>query len=278
MNISTHCLSVCVATAVCFAGMSAQGAILVPAVDASIFDGFEAPKEGLPDFVVDGGVGVLQVFNLTNIEERCLVEFRLGNLSEPVTSARLVLPVFTANGPFPIPLDLFAYIGDGSATLADFDAGTLVASLNYSNQVFVVFDVTGVVSNLAAAGAFYAGFILRVPVPVPVPGNGPFVAFYSTDWVMQYGGPLPTLLLNDADGDGVEDRFDQCPDTAPDAAVNEQGCSIEQLCPCDGPWTSRQAYLRCVRRSVLDFLRAERITKEEGRALLHQAVRSDCGR
>ena len=40
----------------------------------------------------------------------------------------------------------------------------------------------------------------------------------------------------DLDGDGVLNDEDQCPDTAPGAVVHpNHGCSIEQLCPCEGP-------------------------------------------
>ena len=88
----------------------------------------------------------------------------------------------------------------------------------------------------------------------------------------------PTLLINDVDGDGIRDPLDQCPDTAWGAVVNEAGCSIEQLCPCEGPWASRHEYMRCVKRTVREFLECGRISKEDARALLNEAMRSDCGR
>jgi hypothetical protein len=44
------------------------------------------------------------------------------------------------------------------------------------------------------------------------------------------------ILPLDADDDGVSDYLDACPDTPPGTVVNDAGCSIEQLCPCDGPW------------------------------------------
>src|SRR5207249_8785497 len=40
----------------------------------------------------------------------------------------------------------------------------------------------------------------------------------------------------DEDKDGVPDSRDQCPGTAPGAIVNADGCSIDQLVPCEGTW------------------------------------------
>jgi hypothetical protein len=44
-------------------------------------------------------------------------------------------------------------------------------------------------------------------------------------------------VLPDSDGDGVPDCLDQCPDTPAGEVVDEHGCSIDQLVPCDGPKT-----------------------------------------
>ena len=42
-------------------------------------------------------------------------------------------------------------------------------------------------------------------------------------------------LIHDADGDGIEDGLDQCPDTTPGTAVDANGCSLDELVPCAGP-------------------------------------------
>ena len=39
----------------------------------------------------------------------------------------------------------------------------------------------------------------------------------------------------DSDGDGVPDIVDHCPATTPGSAVNEHGCSVDQVVPCAGP-------------------------------------------
>ncbi len=90
-------------------------------------------------------------------------------------------------------------------------------------------------------------------------------------WVIKLGP-------EDCDGDGVPDTRDLCPGTRVGAIVNEHGCSIDDLCPCDGPWRDREEYLRCVRETLMDFRRAGRISKEEAHAILNQAKRSDCGK
>jgi len=85
------------------------------------------------------------------------------------------------------------------------------------------------------------------------------------------------ILPTDRDGDGVPDYLDQCPDTPQGAVVDADGCSIGQLCPCDGAWRSHAQYFRCVIRVTGQFLREGLITPEERRAILLEAVRSDCG-
>jgi len=82
----------------------------------------------------------------------------------------------------------------------------------------------------------------------------------------------------DADSDGVPDDRDRCPDTPPGTVVNAYGCSIAQLCPCDGPWQNHAEYVRCVVHHAWEFYRQNLITAAERRSILHEAVMSDCGR
>jgi hypothetical protein len=82
----------------------------------------------------------------------------------------------------------------------------------------------------------------------------------------------------DADHDGVPDETDRCPNTPTGTVVNAQGCSIAQLCPCDGPWQNHAEYVRCVVRYAWEFYRQGLITAEQRRTILHDAVMSDCGR
>ena len=86
-------------------------------------------------------------------------------------------------------------------------------------------------------------------------------------------GPPP-----DADGDGVPDAEDECPDTLPGAVTDAAGCSIEQLVPCDGPWRNHGEYVRALYAVTSHFVTEGLLTREQGRAMFLQGVRSDCGR
>jgi hypothetical protein len=86
------------------------------------------------------------------------------------------------------------------------------------------------------------------------------------------------ILPADSDGDGVPDERDQCPNTALGAVVDANGCSIAQLCPCDGNWRSHGEYLRGMIRVTARFQRERLITALERRAILRETVRSDCGK
>jgi hypothetical protein len=86
----------------------------------------------------------------------------------------------------------------------------------------------------------------------------------------------------DSDSDGVLDEVDLCPGTAPGAIVNTNGCSIAQLCPCEGPssggtWANHNDYVRCVKMTTADFVQAGLLTQKEGRELTQSASRSRCG-
>jgi len=67
------------------------------------------------------------------------------------------------------------------------------------------------------------------------------------------------------------------------AVVNEHGCSIEQLVPCEGPtsgstWKNHGEYVLAVARAAASFHSAGLITTKEKRAIIRAAIQSDCGR
>ena len=96
----------------------------------------------------------------------------------------------------------------------------------------------------------------------------------------------------DADGDGAGDLCDRCPETAADvpadderlvAAVDGEGCSVGDRCPCAGPsglgmsWRSASQYRACVRREGRVLVRRTTITRETLAAMLRLARESRCG-
>ncbi len=85
-------------------------------------------------------------------------------------------------------------------------------------------------------------------------------------------------LPGDFDGDGISDDEDICPDTTTGAVVDEAGCAIAQLCPCDDDWKNHGKYVSCVARTSEDFVEAGLITEEEKDASVSEAGQSSCGK
>jgi len=85
------------------------------------------------------------------------------------------------------------------------------------------------------------------------------------------------IIPVDTDNDGVSDYLDECPDTPTGSVVNDHGCSIEQLCPCEGPWKNRGHYLKTVVTVTQEFVADRLITPRERNAILRAAVNSHCG-
>lgn len=87
---------------------------------------------------------------------------------------------------------------------------------------------------------------------------------------------------DDTDADGAGDACDLCADSSSGDAVNRHGCSIAQICPCDGPdadiaWRDHDKYLRCVKKHAVRFVRRDLITREERRSIIIDAKTSTCG-
>lgn len=93
----------------------------------------------------------------------------------------------------------------------------------------------------------------------------------------------PNPDQRDTDGDGLGDACDHCPGTAAGSLITRDGCSIDQLCPCDGPvsggaWDSQNAYLRCVSEATRTLRRHGQISRNDSLQILRRASRSGCGR
>ncbi len=82
----------------------------------------------------------------------------------------------------------------------------------------------------------------------------------------------------DSDGDGVIDSLDDCPATPTGSVVDAQGCSIDQLCPCDGAWKNHGDYVAAVAQEASRFLELGLITSQERAAIMVSAAKSTCGK
>ncbi len=86
----------------------------------------------------------------------------------------------------------------------------------------------------------------------------------------------------DGDGDGLGDACDQCPATPTGSVVTREGCSVDQLCPCDAPagggaWDSQAQYLRCVAQAARTLRQQGQVSRSESLSILRRALQSGCG-
>jgi len=98
------------------------------------------------------------------------------------------------------------------------------------------------------------------------------------------GDGLGDACDSDIDGDGVANGTDLCAGTPLDEIVDlGTGCTIDQLCPCDGPrgtnvyWRNHGKYVSCVAQSAESFLGLSLITESEKDAIVSSAAQSSCG-
>ena len=103
-----------------------------------------------------------------------------------------------------------------------------------------------------------------------ITGQGPFNAAFSLSGE------------TDADEDGVADSADLCPDTPAGVIVDANGCSIDQLAPCNGPasggtWKNHGQYVSAVAQAAEAFLAQGLITAEQADAIVAQAAQTNCG-
>ena len=103
-----------------------------------------------------------------------------------------------------------------------------------------------------------------------ITGQGPFNAAFSL------------VGETDADADGVADSLDQCPGTPAGAIVDADGCSLDQIAPCNGPasggtWRNHGQYVSTVAQAVESFEAQGLISADQADEIVEQAAQSDCG-
>ena len=82
----------------------------------------------------------------------------------------------------------------------------------------------------------------------------------------------------DDDHDGVANAVDKCLFSAPGEVVDQTGCSIADLCPCESDWKNHRTYTRCVAHATEDFRATDLMTEAERETVVAAAKQSVCGR
>jgi len=94
------------------------------------------------------------------------------------------------------------------------------------------------------------------------------------DWDRDGAGDFCDL---DDDGDGIIDSVDACPQTAIGQVADATGCSIAQLCPCNGDWKNHGAFVSCNAKQTERFVSLLLMTSWEKDAWMSAAGQSSCG-
>ena len=173
----------------------------------------------------------------------------------PVTGAEVTITV-TFNPPISLPADHYFFRPAVVSSSGDF--------LWLSAPAPVAPDLQSWIRNDNLAPDW-----LRIGTDIT--GQGPFNASFSLTGD------------TDTDGDGVPDSVDQCADTPAGAIVNADGCSIEQLVPCEGPvsggtWKNHGQYVSAVAHVSKTFKQQGLIGGSERGQIVSAAARSDCGK
>jgi hypothetical protein len=94
---------------------------------------------------------------------------------------------------------------------------------------------------------------------------------------------IPVECEDDNDCDMVLNDDDLCPMTPEGEIVDPDGCSLDQLCPCDGPidsieaWKNHGKYVSCVSKQSEVFFEMSLISEFEQDAIVDEAAESECG-
>jgi hypothetical protein len=82
---------------------------------------------------------------------------------------------------------------------------------------------------------------------------------------------------SDDDNDGVTDDVDVCPGITPGSPVLDDGCALDQRCPCTSPWKNHGGYVSCIAQVAATLRASGRLTQEQQDNVVSEAARSGCG-
>lgn len=157
------------------------------------------------------------------------------------------------------------------------------AVISHAGRPLVLGPISGCSPGPAVLPAFVMNgvFDLDPSEVTQLINPGLSVAFWA---VTTEGNGIPNseargqFLPMDYDGDGVPNYMDFCPHTSAGTVVDGHGCSIEQLCPCGGPWKSHSDYVKHVTRTAAEFRKRRLISESTMHTIVKAAKGSDCGR
>ena len=141
--------------------LPSYGAIIQATVTGKTLDASD-PIDGIAEsaFSVANATIDSLLFPAFPQEARIVLEFSLAALpAGTISSAFLEFEIF---GPFGVPINVYAYEGDGFVTLADhLETSQLAASLTPGGSLPSI-DVTSALQGLVSGGAGTAGFLIRL--------------------------------------------------------------------------------------------------------------------
>jgi hypothetical protein len=140
--------------------------------------------------------------------------------------------------------------------------------------------------DLSSGWTFYSGDASRNPDQLPHAavtdlGNGDYHIGFEDQFLggdrdyndIEFG----VHLRFDSDDDGLFDDEDACPATEAGGLIDGDGCSIADLCPCDG-WANHGGYVSCVAAAASDFRDAGLISGAERGSIVSSAAKSSCSK
>ena len=141
------------------------------------------------------------------------------------------------------------------------------ADRDHNPDLTALFDAATLLQTLPLSGDTYLNASATLTNGFQLEGEAEFVVL-SSDL--------------DADRDGVNGSFDLCPDTADGELTDADGCSVAQLCPCDGraeeAWRNHGHYLVCVIREAQRVGEHHGLPQRQFKSLVPFAAGSQCGK
>lgn len=81
----------------------------------------------------------------------------------------------------------------------------------------------------------------------------------------------------DIDGDEITNEIDECAQTPLGSTVDNSGCSIDQICPCDA-FKNHGQFVSCTSRAAEDFVQSGIVSRSDKGSIISNAARSRCGK